>query len=301
MSTKPNVIIYHRADFDGKFSLEVAKKFLGQDTEAIGWDYSDELPIGALGDWGAYQNVYILDLSIRQLMDLPNLVWIDHHKTAIEKWDTAERAGFRLDGVAACRLAYAYFKMGALGVKMPTVDEFKNRWLPYDEPRALTLAGEYDVWCRTDPDTDRLQLGLRTLGGAEQLRAISTILDSGRPASILLNGLLSSGEIIKQFTRVSNCGTVKALGFTLRWEGEVFYACNCQGNSLTFEGSKVGDHTAYLLFKWLGPKKVWSVSLYGIDGVTRRDLSEIAVKYGGGGHRHACGFTCKKLPFELQE
>jgi len=32
------------------------------------------------------------------------------------------------------------------------------------------------------------------------------------------------------------------------------------------------------------------VSLYHIDGHTHHDLSKIAVKYGGGGHRGACGF-----------
>ena len=43
--------------------------------------------------------------------------------------------------------------------------------------------------------------------------------------------------------------------------------------------------------------KCWSVSLYHAKHRKELDLSLIAVKYGGGGHRGACGFTCDKLPF----
>ena len=32
------------------------------------------------------------------------------------------------------------------------------------------------------------------------------------------------------------------------------------------------------------------VSLYHVEGKTHHDLSQIAVKYGGGGHKGACGF-----------
>ena len=37
--------------------------------------------------------------------------------------------------------------------------------------------------------------------------------------------------------------------------------------------------------------KIWTVSLYHAKHNTGIDLSEIAKKYNGGGHRGACGFT----------
>jgi nanoRNase/pAp phosphatase (c-di-AMP/oligoRNAs hydrolase) len=37
----------------------------------------------------------------------------------------------------------------------------------------------------------------------------------------------------------------------------------------------------------------YTVSLYS----KTVDVSEIAKKYGGGGHKGAAGFQCKKLPF----
>jgi hypothetical protein len=41
----------------------------------------------------------------------------------------------------------------------------------------------------------------------------------------------------------------------------------------------------------------WTVSLYGVPHRPDLDLSPIAVKHGGGGHRQACGFTTDQLPF----
>jgi nanoRNase/pAp phosphatase (c-di-AMP/oligoRNAs hydrolase) len=41
----------------------------------------------------------------------------------------------------------------------------------------------------------------------------------------------------------------------------------------------------------------WGVSLYHANHRKDLDLSEIAVRWGGGGHRGACGFRAKSLPF----
>jgi len=38
---------------------------------------------------------------------------------------------------------------------------------------------------------------------------------------------------------------------------------------------------------------VWIVSLYSLEA----DVSVIAKKYGGGGHKKAAGFKCRDLPF----
>ena len=45
------------------------------------------------------------------------------------------------------------------------------------------------------------------------------------------------------------------------------------------------------------PAEKWTVSMYS----TREDVEcgEVAVKYGGGGHKGAAGFQCDKLPFSV--
>jgi len=57
----------------------------------------------------------MLDISIPGLMMHQDLIWIDHHKSAMEKWDNGPE-GYRIDGVAACRLAWQWsFQMELLG------------------------------------------------------------------------------------------------------------------------------------------------------------------------------------------
>ena len=105
-----HTVIYHSADFDGIFCREIARKFLGDSANYIGWNHGD--PKLTYPEEG---NVYVLDLSPECFEKLPvvvehlkGLVWIDHHKTSIDQFSPAI-AGYRIDGVAACRLAWQWF------------------------------------------------------------------------------------------------------------------------------------------------------------------------------------------------
>ena len=82
------------------------------------------------------------------------------------------------------------------------------------------------------------------------------------------------------------------------WEGLNFIVLNTgRFNSLTFAALDKPEtgHDALLGYMFNG--KCWTVSLYHAKHRTDIDLSLIAVKHGGGGHKGACGFTCDKLPF----
>ncbi len=86
--------------------------------------------------------------------------------------------------------------------------------------------------------------------------------------------------------------------YLLDWEGLKFLVLNtARFNSLTFAAKDVPEtgHDALMGFCWNGAK--WTVSLYHANHRTELDLSKIAVKYDGGGHRGACGFVTTKLPF----
>ena len=86
-------VIYHRADYDGVFCREIAKHFLGADgVRYIGWDFGDPpVPIPERTD-----KTYVLDLPLDKVFGTSinpeggqpfyhsNIIWIDHHKSAIE-------------------------------------------------------------------------------------------------------------------------------------------------------------------------------------------------------------------------
>lgn len=287
------IVIYHRADFDGIFCREIARKFL-PDAELIGWDYSDPAPAKAQID--GTERLYLLDISVPDLMDHPNLVWIDHHRSAMEKF--GKKVGYQIDGVAACRLAWQWFSLMAATsdpeqFALPDKQHYFDRQV--QEPLAVRLAGEYDIWDRRDPNAELFQHGLRGqeldseiwshLLRVESLLATETVVK-----------LLEVGRALQYAKAQENASIIKDIGFDLDFEGLKFLACNAaRYNSLLFTSRLRPYHDACFGFKWTG--KNWSVSLYHAPGKEHHDLSKIAVKYGGGGHRGACGFLLARLPF----
>lgn len=271
--------------------------FLPEDTELIGWDYGD--PKIPFPDEGA---VYVLDLSPESLMSIPfavshldgRLVWIDHHKSAIERWSPAIR-GYRIDGVAACRLTWQWFNND-----VQTNEHGVNTGLPVKEayiirnvrePLAVRLAGEYDIWDKRDPRAELFQHGLRS-----EYVEFQQLLHNTLVAESYVETLLKNGSAIQFAQTRQNESVIKEIGFTFQWEGLTFLGCNAaRYNSHLFTAGLKPEHDACFGFKWTG--KDWSVSLYGVPGKPEIDLSLIAVKYGGGGHKQACGFRTPSLPF----
>lgn len=288
-------VIYHRADFDGIFCREIARKFLPH-ANLIGWDYGDLEPVIDPQD-----QLYILDLSVPGLMDHPNLIWIDHHKSAIETYP-ASIPGYRIDGVAACRLAWQWFNEPHINgiVQAITKQDFIDRKV--DEPLAVRLAGEYDVWDKRDERAELFQHGLRSCELSENmwelLLTLSVPEQNGKQCigDIAVGALLESGEAVQYATQRSNDSIIKEFGFTFQWEGLTFLACNsARYNSHLFTAGIRPEHDALFGFNWTGSD--WRVSLYGVPGKPDVDLSAIAKRHGGGGHKQACGFRTLNLPF----
>lgn len=309
------IVIYHRADFDGIFCREIARKFL-PGAELIGWDYGDPTPVIPTN-----VALYMLDISVEGLMDHPKLIWIDHHKSAMEKFP-ATLDGYRIDGVAACRLAWQWFSNrgrdigGAEFYHTPPKEDYINRTVK--EPWAVRLAGEYDIWDKRDPDAELFQHGLRsrdidslwpsllsldsklTISEIEALMGVGhaqNLLnpDGTSPNPIVLS-LLEGGKVLQYARTQENESIIKAAGFDLDFEGLKFLACNhARYNSHLFTAGLKPEHDACFGFAWRDGK--WAVSLYHAPGKEHHDLSKIAVKYGGGGHKGACGFRTDKLPF----
>lgn len=307
-------VIYHRADYDGLFCREIARKFL-PDAQLIGWDYGDDVPDVDTGGHELVQ-LYMFDISIPELMDYPRLIWIDHHKSAIEKYNVGDafsgspgRIAYLIDGVAACRLAWQWFRMQSEMAKpenqggmwpLPDKLEYVNRSLP--EPLAVRLAGEYDIWDKRDMNADLFQHGLRSQELTQDIwdsmlvneeRCQDLAADSG---TITVHGLLEAGRAIQYAKTKEDADIIKAYGFTVHFEGLTFLACNhARFNSHLFTAAIKPEHDALLGFNWSGTD--WRVSLYHAPGKEQHDLSLIAVKYGGGGHRGACGFRVKDIEF----
>lgn len=280
---KPRIVIYHRADFDGIFSREIARKFLGDTADYIGWDYGDPVPEIPLET----ERLYMIDISIRELMGHPELIWIDHHKTAIAEF-SKHIQGYQIDGVAACRLAWQWFT-DPLGVPPLTLADFVERRV--EEPLAVRLAGEYDIWDKRDPRADLFQSGLRS----QEIDWPRLLAHFGED---YVGEILEAGTYVQHAAREGQAYLMREHSFDLRFEGLLFLAINAAvRNSAAFESKVRPDHDGCLSFVWVANKGRWKISLRGVPHKPAFDLSAIAIKHGGGGHKQACGFECVVLPF----
>lgn len=281
-------IVHHEADADGRLSgLVAAMNFIdkGYDVVPIGWDYwmdpSNLIYILDNSRTGEEDVLVMTDISLKleymesllvsSVHEFADFIWIDHHKTAIEELECLNLTGLRVDGTAACELAWEFFY---------------NSKIPY----AIELAGQYDVWRKNGKfDWDRFvipfQYFLKSIDlkiDAKGSGVVERISDSVFNCDIDRYAI-PAGELIMSFAKKE---AEKAKFFEVEFEGIKFLAVNQIGGSTLFEfAGKSGD--SLMAFSYVGRDKV-KFSMY--EGNVPTDLSVIAKKWGGGGHAKACGF-----------
>jgi oligoribonuclease NrnB/cAMP/cGMP phosphodiesterase (DHH superfamily) len=208
-----------------------------------------------------------------------NIVWIDHHKSAIlDNPEMNMLAGTRsiVDG-SACELTWKYY--------------FANKPMP----ELVKLISDYDTWTFKYGDvTKNVHMGLISRGYKPDDDALLALIDPANAIATLY--LEVDGQSINRYITTRNKDNVKN-AFEVELDGRKGIACNAfKTSALLFDSLRPELYEKYeftSVFIWNG--KHWSVSLY-----TERediDVSLIASKYGGGGHRKAAGFECKELPF----
>jgi hypothetical protein len=312
-------VIYHRNDFDGLFSGQIAKKFLPPDTELIGWHFGDapiifptegrvyviDLPLDRV--FGYDYNQENLHLSAARFVDASRVVWIDHHRSSIES-HPKNIPGYRIDGVAACRLAWQWFNKPHIGGETCAItkEDFLERKV--DEPLAVRLAGEYDVWDKRDPRAEMFQFGLQSVDldtpfypkWDDEFHVASwwyeMLRDDKRRQHLAVDELLSRAPAIMHYREKEYAKVIKEQGFDVGFMGRVFLACNsheCDIRSHLFAAGIKPHHEALMGFTFNGAE--WAFSLYQIDGKKDVDVLSIAKHMGGGGHAGACGFTAKAI------
>jgi oligoribonuclease NrnB/cAMP/cGMP phosphodiesterase (DHH superfamily) len=287
-------IIYHKADFDGIASAALVHYECRamDDVEFIlhPYDYGDkDFDLRQLNQVADY--VYIVDFSfpmekmkaIQDIVGYNNFIWIDHHKTAIE---TYEKSGYRFQGItdtnyAACELAYFF-----------NFDELPKLNSP------IYLLGRYDIWQHYDTDYHddaiNLQYGLRT--EKEAFNPCSDFWDDLIKSDVIQYELMKTGLLIRKYEQVQNMQYCEKYAFECLFHDLRFICVNKgQSNSMIFDDIFDPEkHDAMMVFCAFeeGGKLFDRVSMYTSKDI---DLSEIAKKYNGGGHKKACGFVCDDI------
>ena len=279
-------------DMDGHCAGAIVNKAMnegwageGEELTYIPINYNHVFPFDKIGK---NELVVIVDFSLQpeefeKLMGITNrLIWIDHHKTAIEKNAHLIEFidGIRVStGISGCELTWQYF--------------FPDKEMPL----IVALLGDYDTWTFKYGNTTRYIQEAMTLYDTRPESALWEEFFITKTNSPLIQKLREQGSLCTTYRKNLNAKVVKAWAFKVDLWGYRCVACN-QGST----SSQLFDSTNFpydIMMPYVFDGAMWTVSLYTKDKDI--DVSEIAKQYGGGGHRQAAGFQCGVLPWMEHE
>lgn len=272
------ILIYHHCDNDGYLAAAIADDFLKVTNNNIEFrvgKYDGVHDEEAL-KWADF--VYVLDYTLPMpLMDryFDKIIWIDHHKTAIESMTKIEEnrrkfEGLRAIGKSGALLTWIYFYGRDAKV-----------------PRVVDLVNDRDVW--------DWQLGEPTAAFHEASRMFMPYY--GEWQAMLDNDKLTEEKVGYGFTLLTFIRhIIDVYNSSYAWDGmfEGHYVVFLNGTgALSGELHKrlreSYPETKFAVVFMVRADKV-TVGMYRQDGVTDVSLGKIAQKYGGGGHDGAAGF-----------
>jgi oligoribonuclease NrnB/cAMP/cGMP phosphodiesterase (DHH superfamily) len=284
--------IYHNRDLDGYCSGAIVK-YRYPEAELIGFDYQDD--VQALFDKiKPDTEVIMVDVSLKMpdmlrlsnhISDMNKFKWIDHHVSAIKDYEQyTEALGKRfltpiLDvGISACEITWR--------------ELFPDRITPV----AVILLGQYDTWRNKDlehweKNVLPFQFGMRL--DCNSPETFDNLFFLKEFENILPHNIVSQGvTVLKYQAKINETQCAKA-AFESEIDGYKAICLNGGGfNSDVFKSVyDESKHDVMMPFQFNG--KVWIVSLY----TTKKDIdvSQIAKKRDGGGHKQAAGFQVQKI------
>lgn len=284
-------VFYHSADLDGHCSGAICRYFLeemGIKPVMRGINYGGDFPFEQLCP---NDKVYMVDFCLQpehqmqKLKDMcEELIWIDHHESSIKALNDFDCSGIQVIGTAGCELCWGFFT-----AETPI-------------PQVVKLLGRYDVWDQSNKGLWRtiiypFQMGMRLYDMRPESNdnmAEWRNLFCDRPKDI--ETIANKGKVVERY-QVNQNERLMYSSFEIDFDDKQWIAVNAVGNSQIFESKYDPEkHHGMLGFSNKGGK-YWTVSLYS----TRPDVdvSEIAKRNGGGGHKGAAGFQCADLPFPV--
>lgn len=271
------IVFYHRSDLDGICSGAVCKKRMPK-AEMIGIEYGDEFPWDKCYD----KTVVMVDFSLQPFSDMKrlsevanDLIWIDHHKSAIEAYAESglQLAGVRDMNYAACELAWKYY--------------FSDRAMP----DAVKLFGRYDIWKWQD---ERGAIEFQYAMKRKRLTVDSLLWESLLSPHSDLVDYIEDGALIYEEMKQSNAELINKLGFEFEWNGYRVISLNRGPASSQLFDARYDPNKHDLMMPFYFNGTNWIISIYSTKDEI--DCSTIAKNLGGGGHKGAAGFTRKVLP-----
>ncbi len=288
------MICYHHNDLDGRCAAAIVlMKYPECRTREINYKddpcFKDEVQEGEV--------VFVVDFSFKpekmselfKVTSHTNIIWIDHHKTAIDyryfasngiEVFLAGKRDYSTPGKSGCELTWEY-------IFQP--DHLIEKNAAPEMPEAVRLIGDYDTWRFDTEDISKIFYeGLKIFDNFPQSYAWTKLFDNDQCFEVTVQ---NAGINAIQYRDKFCYDYREAFGWKVDFEGYDCYAMNLYKTGSLGFGEEMEEHDICIACVYSAGK--WTVSLYS----TKIDVSIIAKKYGGGGHEGAAGFICKELPF----
>lgn len=292
---QPDVMLYHANCADGFGAAWAAWMRWGDTVQYLPVSYGQEPPEVAgkhalIGDFSFKRD------TLREMgKSAKSVIVLDHHKTAeadLAEWVVDDVAGDFWAGDDPLKTVYqhderigepvaALFDMERSGARI--VWEFCH---DTPAPRLIELIEDRDLWRFRFEDTKPFGLWLRSEPfDFERWEIISQELDDGNDS----HRLLSEARAMQRFFD-QKVAEIAGLARTGPLGGYTVPLCNCPPMFASEVGHKLLDDYPDAPFAvcYSDQGKSRGYSLRSRDD--RADVSQIAKKFGGGGHRNAAGF-----------
>lgn len=287
-NVKTNVIIYHADCNDGFGAAWVAYNGLMERGEQrlgitlVPAKYGDDIPREYVDE---NTNVFVLDFSypIEKMLELADmcesLVCIDHHKTAelglikLAKERENVFVKFSLDHSGAM-LAWMYFK----GNTAPTL----IRYIQDRDLWKFELYGSKEFSLRLNLEEKTMSSWDAVLELTNQYNRLQSWIDSGVQIKRAYD---------KQLADIISLGKLE-----LEIDGIKGLVCNAPYMFASDIGNTLAKESGTFGATWYEDTNTDAV--FSIRSIGEFDVSEIAKRFGGGGHKNAAGF---KLKFEVNK
>ncbi len=276
---KDIVVIHHSPCPDGFTAAYVAWRKFGDKASYVPASHGQQPPEGLDG-----KEVYVIDFSYtKETMQLierkaKSLTVLDHHKTAEDAVRSLKDFRFALD-YSGAGLAWQYF--------------FPDHAMP----KIVQYIQEGDLNRSTLPFTYEIE---RVIYATPFTFDAFTILDDQLETPELFEAFVAKGKAYgEHFKRLAD--TIAESAELVSFEGYEVYAANVPGvfkHEIAMQLCEKYKKPFGLVWRQLadGTKRI---SLRSREDV---DVTEIAKKYGGGGHKNAVAFNIpadKPLPFTV--
>lgn len=279
-----NVVLYHGNCFDGMASAWAAWKKLGDDAEYRAVNYGGSIPAFAKdNDELKTVNLYIVDFSFnRELLlnfksNVNELVVLDHHKTAQKDLEGLDFCIFDTEKSGA-RLTWEYFHAQQNFSVLSHQEEYDH-----NIPKLIQYVEDRDLWRFKLPYSHEINAYIQSfpmdVGSYEH---ISENLEMG------FEQCIAEGSAIERYKNTMVETQAKAAKYLIIGG----YSIPVVNSSILFsevgnylcQHDKMAPFAAYYVDRADG-KRQW-----GLRSIGDFDVSRVAKKYGGGGHKNAAGF-----------